>query len=80
VTNDLYHYQGDIAAEIPIADGIDSGVSSDAWVNISQMTWITEAELADARPAFGAVGPYGNLNVDARASACLPMGLAAARG
>jgi len=80
VTNDLYHYQGDIAAEIPIAGSIDSGVNADAWVNVLQMTWITETELAGARLAFGAVVPYGNLKVDANASARLPAGLAVARG
>jgi hypothetical protein len=82
VTNDLYHYQGDIAGEIPIAGSIDSGVSADAWVNVFRMTWITDTvtELAGARLAFGAVVPYGNLNVDANASAQVPAGLAVSRG
>ena len=80
VTNDVYHYTGDIAAEIPIAGTVDSGVSADAWVNILQLTWITDTELAGARLALGAVLPAGRLAVDADASAQLPVGLAVARG
>jgi hypothetical protein len=80
VTNDLYPYRGDIAGEIPIAGSIDSGVNADAWVNLFQMTWITETKLAGARLAFGAVAPYGNLTVDANALARLPAGLRRCKG
>lgn len=80
LTNDVYHYTGDTDAEIPIAGTVDSGVNADAWVNLLQLTWITDTELAGARLALGTVLPVAKVSVDADASAQLPAGIPVAKG
>jgi len=74
-TDDVYYYQADSRELVPIGGRVNQGVSVEALVNILQLTWITDINLGDARLALGATLPYGQVRVDANASALTPSGI-----
>lgn len=80
VSDDVYHYRADSDELVPIAGRVNQGVSVEAWINLLQVTWITDIDLSGARVALGAVLPYGQVQVDATASALTSSGIPLAVG
>jgi hypothetical protein len=63
LTDNVYYYDAGRSDLTPISDFLVGEISAKALINIAQVTWVTDVNLAGGRLAFSGLLPYGNLEV-----------------
>jgi hypothetical protein len=72
LTNNVYYYDAGRDDLTPIGDRVVGDISAEALINIAQVTWVTDADLAGGRLAFSGVLPFGNLEVGGNVAVPVP--------
>ena len=65
LSDDIWSYDAATSQPLPVSGVQANEVEADALVNIAQITWVTNAEVAGGRLAFAAVLPAGRVEVSA---------------